>query len=425
MPWTKAGEGDRLVSRRTFGRLLGASALLRAAQAKGSALIEKITIARMPGEFPRPVGMNSRGAAPAGSALSRRVGSAEVVRVILSDGTVGIGRGRAAPFLKGMIGVDPLDVYTWSGDRIGAMRAQYRSLLVGDPQNSWFEGPLLDVIGRLKNKPVYRLFGEAIRDGIDAYDSSVYFEDVAWHRGPEIIGEVAAQIRKDGYRALKLKVGRPFKWVPGESGILRDIECFIAAREAVGTNFNIMTDANNGYEGHMDWAVRYLKACSSYQMYWIEEIFPEEVGEYRKFIRALVDNNAYVPIADGESVRDMEEFRPFLEAGLYRYIQPDMRSRGVTNILRAAELAESHGVNVAPHNWACEIGRIMSMHMAKIRKNIPIIEDDRFHNFAIDSSAYLFKDGQWFVPERPGWGADISPNYEQLIRGTEEIVIKA
>jgi L-alanine-DL-glutamate epimerase-like enolase superfamily enzyme len=313
-------------------------------------------------------------------------------------------------------------VFRWSGGRIVGLTPKYEAAL-RQPENSWFENVLLDLVGRLRGKPVYQLFGEAVRDRVDCYDGSLYFVDIASNRGAEAVGEVAKAIQRDGYRALKIKVGRPSKWLPGEAGVVRDTEAFIAAREAVGWNFNIMADANNGYEGHFDWAVRFLKACSPYEMYWIEEIFPETVEDYRKLFRALLEVNAVIPVAEGENIHMMEEFQPYLEADIYRYIQPDMRTCGFSKILQAADLAAPHRVKVVPHNWMSQLGKHISMHAAKIRKNIPFVEDDRFHNFALDASSYQFQDGQWSVSEKPGWGIDLSGNYELLQKAATETVI--
>ena len=52
-----------------------------------------------------------------------------------------------------------------------------------------------------------------------------------------IIAETARRIKNYGYRAIKIKLGRSLKWMPGEAGLNRDIEAFIALREAVGSNF--------------------------------------------------------------------------------------------------------------------------------------------------------------------------------------------
>ena len=166
-----------------------------------------------------------------------------------------------------------------------------------------------------------------------------------------------------------------------------------------------------------------MKESSPYALTWIEEIFPETVSDYTSFHRALQAVNADTPVADGESVRQMDDFRPFLDAGLYRYIQPDMRTCGFSKVLYAADLAAPARVNVVPHNWMSELGRVACLHASKIRGNIPLIEDDRYHDLALDTSAFEFHDGQWFVPAKPGWGVDLSPNYDVFSRGGAEIVI--
>jgi D-galactarolactone cycloisomerase len=412
-------------SRRHFlmGSALAGAASFTAAQSRPP-VISKVTLLQVPGDFVRPVAMNAYDTKATGKA-----GHIKLIRAFLSDGTMGLGvegyvaiREPGLAFLKQMIGVDPQTVFRWSGERIVGLSPKYAAA-IRQPENSWFENVLLDLVGKMRGKPVYQLFGEAVRDRLDCYDGSLYFVDIASNRGAEAVGEVAKAIQRDGYRALKIKVGRPSKWLPGEAGVVRDTEAFIAAREAVGWNFNIMADANNGYAGRFDWAVRFLKACSPYEMYWIEEIFPETVEDYRKLFRALLEVNAVIPVAEGENIHMMEEFQPYLEADIYRYIQPDMRTCGFSKILQAADLAAPHRVKVVPHNWMSQMGKHMSMHAAKICKNIPFVEDDRFHNFALDASSYQFQDGQWSVSEKPGWGIDLSGNYELLQKAATETVI--
>jgi L-rhamnonate dehydratase len=387
-------------------------------------VISKITILKVHGEFRRPVAMNAYDKESVG-----KNGAIRLIRAILENGTFGLGvegyiriDDAGFEFLRGMIGVDPQSVFRWEGNYIRGYAAEFEAKLQ-DARNCWFVMALLDLVGKQRGLPVHGLFGKAVREGIDAYDGSLYFVDVASGKGAEEVGEVAKAIRDDGYRGLKIKIGRPWKWMPGEAGVIRDIEAVIAAREAVGFNMNLMADANNGYQGKFDWAVRLLKECSPYRLNWIEEIFPETLEDYSRLHHALQELNADTSVADGESVRDMKEFIPFMNAGLYRYIQPDMRTCGFIKVLSAAGMAAPCRVNVTPHNWMSEMGKLASLHAAKLQKNIPVVEDDRYHDFAIDSSAYVFRDGQWFVPDRPGWGVDLSPEYEFFARGGDEIVI--
>jgi L-alanine-DL-glutamate epimerase-like enolase superfamily enzyme len=386
--------------------------------------VSKITILEVPGDFFRPVAQNAYDERPVGKS-----GHIRLVRVFLSDGTVGLGVEGYAPirdpgmaFLRQMIGVSPEAMFLWHGDRIVGHASQYAAQLK-DENNCWFELALLDLVGKIRHKPVYALFADSLRPSIDAYDGSLYFVDIASGRGAEAVGEVAAAIRNDGYRGIKIKVGRPWKWMPGEAGVVRDIDAVIAAREAAGANMNLMADANNGYQDHHDWAVRFIKDCSPYSLRWIEEIFPETIDGYSTFHRELQELNADTPVADGESVRNMDDFMPFLHAGLYRYIQPDMRTCGFSKVLYAADLAAPWRVDVVAHNWMSELGKIACLHAAKIRRNIPLIEDDRYRDLALDTSAYTFRDGQWIVPEKPGWGIDVSPNYDLFARTGSEMVI--
>jgi L-alanine-DL-glutamate epimerase-like enolase superfamily enzyme len=389
-----------------------------------SPAISRITILEVPGEYVRPVSMNAYDKRPVGKS-----GHIRLIRIFLNDGTMGLAvegyepiRDPGLKFLKSMIGVRPEAVFLWKGERIAGHAPEFAAELA-DKSNCWFELGLLDLVGKIRGKPVYELFADPVREGIDAYDGSLYFVDVESGRGAEAVGEVAKYIREDGYRGVKIKVGRPWLWMPDESGVVRDIEAVIAAREAAGRNMNLMADANNGYEHHHEWAIRFMTECSPYALTWIEEIFPETLPDYTAFHRQLQEVNADTPVADGESVRNMDEYCPFMDAGLYRYIQPDMRTCGFSKVLYAADLAQPRRVNVVAHNWMSELGKIACLHASKIRQNIPLIEDDRYHDFSLDASAYEFRDGQWIVPDQPGWGVDLSPNYDLFVRNGAEIVI--
>ena len=390
----------------------------------GSApVIERITLLSVPGEFNRFVAMNAYDQAPKG-----KTGSIRVARLVLSDGTTGVGvvgyrfRDDTLAQLRRLLGRDPLSFHDWRDGTIRGFAPDVDAFF-REPHLAWAETPLLDAIGQLKGEPVWRLFGSAVRDAVDCYDGSLYFADVAQQRDARAVAEIAARIRDDGYRAIKLKLGRCFKWIPGEAGVERDIEVFIATREAVGANFNLMTDANNGYQDHADWALRLLRACAPHDMYWIEEIFPETVDGYRSLRQAMFDAGCTIRIADGESVNRMEEFDPYLNAGLLEVVQPDMRTVGFSNILRAADAAASHGVMLVPHNWQSELGKLMSIHAARIRRNIAFAEDDRYHTHAFDASDYLFRDGQWHAPDAPGWGVRLV-DYDRFVRQGEELEIR-
>jgi L-alanine-DL-glutamate epimerase-like enolase superfamily enzyme len=288
---------------------------------------------------------------------------------------------------------------------------------------SWIESALLDAIGKLKAKPVWKLFGETVRDGIDTYDGTLYFEEIAQGKNVSVIGEIGKRMRSDGYRAIKIKLGRPSKWLPGEAGVQRDIDAFISLREAVGSNFTLMADANNGYADKFDWAVRLMRGCAPYNMHFMEELFPDDAAQYRKLREALLETNFFIPIADGESINDLKIFDSYLSDGVYNYLQPDMHTCGFSNILFFAKKAEPFPhAKVIPHVWQSQVGLIMSLHISKIQKNITYVEDSRYFEHVIIPQGYAFREGQWFLSEKPGWGIEWSPEYKQYVTGKETIL---
>lgn len=388
--------------------------------------LKKVTVFAGSGSFYRFIGPNSYDEKPKGIHGHTR----RTVLVELSDGTIGMGTVGYRAFdekvleaIRPLLGKDIFSFYQWRGEKIVGVSPTTEKYFL-DSAYAWVESALLDALGKVKKQPVYRLFGESVKNGIDPYDGTLYFADLvqSQNKGVEIISQIGKRIKNDGYRAIKLKVGRCDKWMPGEAGVERDIEAFIALREAVGNNFSLMTDANNGYKGKLDWALRFLKACAPYNMYFMEELIPDNTETYKQLRAALHAENLHIPIADGESIwmEDMMEvFHNYCESGVYSYIQPDIPTCGFSNILRIARMAEKYPhVQLIPHVWQSQMGLLMSAHVAKIQKNIPFVEDSRYNEHVMLAPDYEFTAGQWFVPEVPGWGGYLAPGYEEYLAET-------
>lgn len=429
-------------SRRTFLRTTLASTALAGLAPRSvwgawsrpkASPIEKITVLRVPGAFYRPIAMNAYDDAPKG-----KTGTIRLVRTVLADGTVGLGvegydridDETVAGLKERMIGTDPLDVYTWEGDRIQSVAPDYQDFLL-DSKFAWFESTLLDLAGRLKQRPVHALFGSSVREGVDAYDGTLYFKDVERETGPEVIGELAARIQEDGYRALKMKVGRLQKWMDTKEGLQRDIEAVRAARNAVGSNFNIMADANNGYEGKLQLGLRFLEAVNPHDVYWIEELLPESQQVYSQLRQSMFSEGMDIRTAEGENamwadraaIQQPSDVQTWVENNHFDVVQPDLRTVGFSNALRMADIASQFGASLVPHNWQSELGKCMGVHIARLRDNIRFVEDDRWSNYALDTSDYQFREGRWYTPEAPGWGLRLSEHYDRFAEIEEEQVI--
>ena len=390
--------------------------------------IKKMTIFAAGGSFYRFIGPNAYDEKPKGITGNPR----KTLLVELSDGTKGIGTIGYRPLtnevlgsVKALIGKDIFSFYQWEGEQIVGLEPSVAEYFL-NANYAWVESGILDALGRVKGVPVWQMMGQSARQGIDPYDGTLYFADIAHNTDARIIATLGKRIKQDGYRAVKLKIGRPDKWLPGEAGVERDIESFIALREAVGHNFNIMADANNGYRNKFEWAIKMLKACAPYKMYFIEELFPDDQVAYGVLKEKLLQENAVIPIADGESIwqEDMlEVFQDYCQAGVYDYIQPDMPTCGFSSILRVSRMAAQYpSVKLIPHVWQSQMGMLMSAHISKIQSNIPFIEDSRYMEHVLMTPGYEFVQGQWHIPNQPGWGVELIPNYEQFIVGEKMVV---
>ncbi len=383
--------------------------------------IKKISVFSSSGSFYRFIGMNAYDTKPKGI-----TGQRKSCLIELTDGTIGIGTigysritEEVLTKMRQLLGKEIFSCYSWNDEKIIGISVEMQHFFL-DTNIAWIESAILDAIGQLKKKPVWQLMGDKVKNGIDPYDGTLYFEDIANETDVSIITEIGKRIKSDGYRAIKIKIGRPDKWLPGEEGVNRDIEAIIALREAVGNNFNIMADANNGYKDKFDWAVKLLKACAPYRLYFMEELFPDNTDMYLKLRNILLEHNLFVPIAEGENIRDMEAFNSYISDEVYNYIQPDMATCGFSNILIASDkINNTPHIKLIPHVWQSQVGLIMSLHASKIHSKIPFVEDSRYQENIYDTSAYQFSEGQWFIPDLPGWGLRLNPDYKDFIIGDE------
>ncbi len=388
-----------MINRREFLAATAASGISKAS----AATIRKITLAPMECRFHKFVAMNSYDKAPKGHTYTNTI-----VRIATDQGVEGVGvMGYAlqnAEFeraLKNLIGVDPAGLYERGGGYITGRSAAYADLL---STYRHLDGPLFDLIGKLESKPAWRLIGPAARDRVEVYDGTLYFSDVWFRdRGARAVVEEAEEAQKSGYSGVKLKIGRGRKWMDREAGVRRDIEVTNAVRRAVGPQMKVLVDANNGYQDNHEGLWRYISETAGSKLYWLEEMIPENVAQYTDLRARMESAGVRSLIADGESVRDIKAFEPYLRPKrLVDVVQMDIRTGGIVDSLAAAKMAEPAGATSVPHNWGSMVGMLMGLHVSKAVKAITAAEDDRSTCDVLIPDGYDFRDGMYSVPEKPG-----------------------
>jgi galactonate dehydratase len=141
---------------------------------------------------------------------------------------------------------------------------------------------------------------------------------------------------------------------------------------------------------------------------WIEEpVPPENLFELKR-----VAERVEIPIATGERLHTMNEFRPLFDLNCVDIIQPDLTHfGGLSYTRRLAAWADVYNILVAPHNVGGPVSTAAALHLAAVMPNFKIQEN--FNDFAdswVKQAAPGIPevvDGYFPLPTRPGLGIDI------------------
>ena len=167
---------------------------------------------------------------------------------------------------------------------------------------------LWDLMGQGEGLPLWRLLG--------GYSRSVkaYAGGIDLHLP---VGELLEQTRANldqGFRAIKMKVGR--------AKLGDDIARVRAVRELIGPEIPLMVDANMRWD--VETAVCAAQKLREYDIFWLEEpTIPDDVVGH-----ARIAKEGGVPIATGENLHTIYEFRNMIENGHVAYPEPDVSNIG-------------------------------------------------------------------------------------------------
>lgn len=189
---------------------------------------------------------------------------------------------------------------------------------------------LWDALARLHGVSLVRLLG-GVEKPIPAYGAVGY-------DGVSESARVAEDWAKRGFRGVKVKIGYPT--------VQEDLEVIRAIRHAAGSDIAIMVDYNQSLLPAT--AVERLRAIDDEGLTWIEE--PVLAHDFEG--HAHVAREIRTPIQCGENWWGPHDMRTAIDLRASDFLMPDvMKIGGVTGWLRAAALAEAHGIPVSNHLW--------------------------------------------------------------------------
>lgn len=186
---------------------------------------------------------------------------------------------------------------------------------------------LWDLLGKVRDEPVYNLIGGLSRDEIRLYCT-----------GPE-----PTAVKALGFWGSKVPL--PHSPFDGEEGLAANVAFLARHRDSVGPGFPLMVDCYMSLTAQ--YAIRLAEACKGLDIYWWEEVLsPEDVEGFREIKRA----HPTLKWTTGEHEYTRFGFRRLIEERTIDILQPDvMWVGGLTELLKIAAHASAYDIPVVPH----------------------------------------------------------------------------
>lgn len=276
---------------------------------------------------------------------------------------------------------------------------------------SAFEQALLDLAGQRAGEPLHRVLGGALRDAVPLYANINRGADP---RTPEGFAAAAARAVAEGFAAVKLAPFEPLVWEDGATAANRaayaaGLARIAAVRQAVGTGIDIMVDAHWRFSA--GGAAALLRDLAPFGLFWLECPVAEANHAAIRHLRGIA-NARGMRLAGAESLAGLAAYRPLIEHGCYDVLMPDAKhAGGLAEIRRIAALAQTAGIEIAPHNPTGPVCHAHSVHLCATLRNLLTLEvqfgETPLFFAMVEGESLAFARGTAPVPTAPGLGVTL------------------
>ena len=239
-----------------------------------------------------------------------------------------------------------------------------------------------DLAGKMLSTPVHNLLGGKVRDAIPlSWSLPLVDADAAVHEGVQMI--------KQGWRILKLKMGRP--------NYQSDIDVARAVRHAVGADIGLRADANQAYDTKT--ALRVIAELEPVKLDFFEQ--PTAMNDIESL--RTVTRAATVPIMADKSATTLDgiarlALRRAVDAVSIYVIGPG----GLNQSKKMAALAEAH-------NLRGYVGGALETVVGAVRRTSPC---------GIESLDLARLRDEWPVPPQGIIGGDANTVRRRRVAGS-------
>lgn len=300
-----------------------------------------------------------------------------------------------------LIGWDPLhNEAAWQHCWRASLDFARKGVMMG--AMSGIDMAMLDLKGKLLNVSASELMGGRVRNEVQCYATGMYFRKQPEPKLLETILEEATGYINQGYKAMKIKVGKNMAF---------DKQQVTMMREAF-PQIKLMADSNHAYD--LPEAIKMGNLLDELNYSWFEEpLSPQHKGLFRQLADKI-----NVPLATGECEQTRWGFQNLLEKGGVHIAQPDLAfCGGPTEALKIRAITSSYGVNILPHCWGTQLNLASATHFlattyvepGRAEVEEPLLETDLTRNPMRDEmykTTVSVSGGVAIVPTGPGLGVE-------------------
>jgi len=221
---------------------------------------------------------------------------------------------------------------------------------------------LWDIAGKALNVPIHRLLGGKQRDHVPCFITTIKPHD-------ESLIEEAKMFVDEGWTVIRTAAGdlgtteRP-STVDIRKSIAEAAEVLTELRRQVGNEIVIGIDYHHRLS--VAEAASFCQMMPSGTLDFLEEPIRAETPEAYTSLRQMTD----VPFAIGEEFSSKWIFRPYIEQGLTNFARIDVCNvGGLTEAMKVAAMAETHYIDVMPHDPLGPVCTAATLQMSAVVPN--------------------------------------------------------
>lgn len=285
---------------------------------------------------------------------------------------------------------------------------RYNGISLGLPLAT-IEFAVLDMLGRMAQKPVGQLIGEIRNPEVSVYTAT------EWREKPveESIKLIQEAVAAYDVHALKIKVGGLMfmttdMYAAGPPG--RTEKIIPLVRKTFGDKMALYADSNSFYT--VPEAIRVGKLLEQYKFGYFEEpVMFDHIEEIKQVSDALT-----IPISNGEQDNSFYGFRWLIANDGIEIVQPDnYYFGGLIRSMKVARMAAAFGKTIVPHMSGGGLGYLYNIQFVSCVPNAGVHHEfktaDTHVRFECKTSNLKVVDGKIKVPTGPGFGVDFDPEW--------------